>query len=78
MVNVLSIIEEQASEKVSHFRGSIPQGFKVLFGGYSSDLCCGFGRPQPQNHPAHLFPSSRPNRGAGHSRSAALCRGHRG
>gem|GEM_PF-6257756 len=78
MVKALTIIEEQVSEKVPHFRGQIPQGFEMFFGGYSSDLGCGFGRPQPQNDPAHLFPSSRPNRGTGDPGSQAICRGHRG
>ena len=78
MVKALTIIEEQVSKKVPHFRGPISQGFEVFLGRYSSNLGCGFGRPQPQNDPAHLFPSSRPNRRIGDPGSQAVSRGHQG
>ena len=58
MVKTLSIIEEQVSEKVTHFRDQIPAGFEVLQRGYSSPLGVGSERSEPQNDPAHLFPSA--------------------
>jgi hypothetical protein len=57
MVKALTIIEEQVSKKVPHFRGPIPQGFEVFLGRYSSNLGCSFGRAKSQNDPAHLFSS---------------------
>ena len=58
MAKILSIIEEQVSEKVAYFGGEIPAGFEVLQRGYSSPLGVGSERSEPQNDPAHLFPSA--------------------
>ena len=57
MAKTLSIIEEQVSEKVAHFRGQISAGFEVLQCGYCSPLGVRSNRSEPQNNPAHLFPS---------------------
>jgi hypothetical protein len=57
MVKTLSVIEEQASKKVTHFRGQIPAGFEVLQRGYSCPLGVGSERSEPQNNAAHLFSS---------------------
>ncbi len=76
MVKALTIIEEQVSEKVPYFRGQIPQGIEMFFGGYSSDLGCDSGWAQTQNDATHLLPPSRQNRGSGDPRSSAICGGH--
>ena len=57
MANMLSIIEEQVSKKVTHFGGQIPAGFEVLQCGCSGLIDVRFGQSQSQNNPTHLFPA---------------------